>query len=77
MTLLAFAAIIIVICVLTPHRCFLDVLNAQIVKQCQLGTSNEFHPFYARSDGAWGLPTPGEVVPGLERLDQNYELIRK
>lgn len=77
---LAFAAIAVLIITLiyafTPHRCFLDVLNAQIVKQCQPGTANEFRPFYARSDGEWGLPTPGEVVPGLEKLDQNYGVIR-
>ena len=68
--------VILVIYFATPHRCFLDVLNAQIVKQCKPGTANEFRPLYARSDGALGLPTPGEVVPGLERLDRNYAVIR-
>lgn len=62
--------VILLVAVFTPHRCFLDVLNAQISKRCK------FSPFYAASDQRWGLPAPNEVVPGLAALDQNYETIR-
>lgn len=69
MACLAVLLIVMVWC-FTPHRCFLDVLNSEISKRC------EFRPFYAASDRRWGLPTPGEVVPGLERLDASFEVIR-
>lgn len=62
--------VVLVIWLATPHRCFLDVLNAEITRQ------STFEPFYAASDGRWGLPTPGEVVPGLERVDAAYPEIR-
>lgn len=62
--------VVVLIAAASPHRCFLDVLNAQIAQQ------TEFEPFYAASDRRWGLPTPGEVVPGLERLDAAYPIIR-
>ena len=62
--------IVFVACYVSGHRCFLDVLNAQISKQTQ------FEAFYAASDGRWGLPAPGDVVPGLERLDAAYPEIR-
>jgi len=64
------ALVVLVVWLATPHRCFLEVLNAEISRQ------STFEPFYAASDRRWGLPTPGEVVPGLERVDAAFPEIR-
>ena len=59
--------IILLIYVLTPHRCFLDILNAQISKQC------DFQPFYA---GRGDLPATREVIPELGELEDAFPTIR-
>ena len=69
--LLALAALVALVVTLAallgPHRCFLDVLNAQIVR------SSTFQPFYA---GAPGLPAVREVVPELGALEDAFETLQ-
>ena len=68
---LALAAIAVLVIVLiaafTPHRCFLDVLNAQIERQ------TEFEPFYA---GREGLPAPREFIPQLGDIEDAFPAVQ-
>ena len=65
------AAVIVAVAVLVfqlgPHRCFLDLLNAQIAR----GTT--FRPFYA---GTPGLPATRDLVPELGALEDAFPEIR-
>ena len=57
----------LVIAAATGSRCFLDVLNGAIRRQCA------FEPFYA---GVPGTPPPRAVVPELGPLEDAYPRIR-
>lgn len=59
--------VLLVIAAFTPYRCFLDVLNAAIKRQC------EFQPFYA---GTADTPPTWEVIPELGDLEDAYPIIR-
>lgn len=58
---------ILLIAAMTGHRCFLDVLNAAIERQC------EFRPYYA---GTADTPPPREVIPELGALEDAFPAIR-
>jgi hypothetical protein len=69
-TAVLLALLIIVIAYLrlfTPHRCFLDILNARIEAQ------SEFRPFYA---GVPGLPATREAIPELGDLEDAFPAVR-
>jgi hypothetical protein len=59
--------LILVTAAITGHRCFLDVLNAAIKRQCA------FRPFYA---GTAATPPTHEVIPELGDLEDAFPLIR-
>ena len=58
---------ILIIAAMTGHRCFLDVLNAAIARQC------EFRPYYA---GTADTPPTREVIPELGALEDAFPAIR-
>lgn len=55
--------IILIIAAITGHRCFLDVLNAAIIRQCT------FKPFYA---GTSNTLSTREVIPELGNLEDAF-----
>lgn len=66
------AALLVVLTILlvaaaTGYRCFLDVLNGAIERQC------EFRPYYA---GTGDTPRPREVIPELGDLEDAFPAIQ-
>ncbi len=59
--------IVVLIVMFTPYRCFLDILNAAIKRQCR------FQPFYA---GTATTPPPRAVIPELGDLEDAFPAIR-
>lgn len=60
-------AVIVLAYMFGPHKCFLDLLNAQIAR------STEFRPFYA---GVPGLPETRELIPELGALEDAFPAVR-
>jgi hypothetical protein len=60
--------IVLLIAAATGHRCFLDLLNAAIAKQCT------FQPFYA---GTANTPPVREVIPEFAELEDSFDLVLK
>lgn len=58
---------LIALAALSPHRCFLDVLNAQIAKGCT------FERFYA---GVPGRPSTRGLIPELGDLEDDFPAVQ-
>lgn len=66
--LLTIFVIVLFLLYISPYKCFLDILNANIKR-----TTN-FKPFYA---GIEGLPATSEYIPELKYIEESWKDVRE